>query len=168
MYTILKPGTKGIVIINVSDLSSSNVGVLEEGYNKPWNREGDAVATLGVVDDIAINHTLFKYVLDRTLRNFSSQFNCNRSMGINFYCGRNSCHHDCGTPRKCSSSVLLSELLPCVLKDINKLSCKALEFQQSSDQCIEKFQAMVFDKILQKKFARICNVNFVDSTNCVL
>lgn len=125
MYAILKPSIKGE---NVGDSLSDCLGVLVEGYKEPWDREGSVVATGGVVNDITINHQQFTYVHDRTLRNFSFQRDINKSMGINFYHRKNSCHHVCGTPRKCSSSVLVSNyhceewditLLICVLNDMN-------------------------------------------------
>lgn len=92
-------------------------------------------------------------------------------MGINFDHGKNTCHHVGDTPRKFSSSVIVSDyhcekwdttLLPCVLNDINKLFCKAHEFQSASDQCMDEFHGMIFAAILQKKLARIYNINFGD------
>ncbi len=142
MCTILEPGIKGVVIENIDGSLSSCFGVLEEGYNQPLDRDGSVVATWGVFDDNTINHQLYKCVIDRTLRDFSFECDCNRSKSINFYHGKNSCNFVQDIPRKWSSSVLVFDynheeqeitLLPCVLKDTNKLSCKSLEFQQACD-----------------------------------
>ncbi len=61
-----------------------------------------------------------------------------------------------------------------MLKDINKSSCKALEFQQSSDQCMDEFQALIFcenspdeiGKDLQCQFWRFNKLRILTGPDC--
>ncbi len=172
--SILVGGGKRVVIGNVSDSIPSTAGSLMEGYAEPWTGDGNIIATWGIVDDITINHQPFKYTIDRMRRNFPLEWACNKPLGIVYYHGQNICHRVCGSPRKSQSSVLLSDyhceewgvtLLPCVLKDINKLSCKAVEFQQASDQCMDEFQAIIFREISPDQIGKDLQRQFGGSTS---